>query len=431
MKNRTNERLDEINHTTLIMGVDIAKEMHLARFVDYRGREISKAVKIKNDRKGFEGIVTKIEETINLKKTQQAYTNVIIGMEPTGHYWKPLVEYLMQAGYRVVCVNPYHTKKAKELDDNNQTASDYKEALVIARLVKDGRYFNPYIPQEAYGELRVLTNARTSALRRAATIKNILTALMDEYFPELWTVWKYPLKSKAARQVMKKCPLPADILTLGIEGVLSEIKQAVRKTTGIKKAAQLYAAAAVSIGVGTGKESTRQRISMLIGELELLEKNTSAIEQAMAHNLEATGYAEQMLSIKGIGVVTAASFLGEIGDPLRFQNARQIANYAGYNLIEDSSGKSKSGTCISKRGRSQLRSLLYKMAFVMVAQNPEMKTLHHYLTTRGKNPLKKKQSLVVISKKIITVIHSLIKKRAMYEPTLVMGKVRREMMNAA
>ena len=138
-----------------------------------------------------------------------------------------------------------------------------------------------------------------------------------------------------------------------------------------------------------------------------------------------------MALIRGIGVITATSFLDEVGDPLRFQNARQIANYAGYNLIEDSSGKNKSGTCISKRGRSQFRSLLYQMALTMVSQNKEMKELHKYLTTRAKNPLKKKQSLVVISKKIITVIYSLLKKQTTYDPALVLGDVRVEMMKAA
>ena len=147
--------------------------------------------------------------------------------------------------------------------------------------------------------------------------------------------------------------------------------------------------------------------------------------------LSKTGYAAQLLEIKGIGIVTAASFLGEVGDPLRFQNARQIANYAGYNLVEDSSGKSKSGTCISKRGRSQLRSVLYQMAYTMVGCNAEMKALYKHLTTRKANPLKKKQALVVISKKIITVIYSLLKKEEQYNPALVLGAVRKEMMLAA
>jgi transposase len=99
--------------------------------------------------------------------------------------------------------------------------------------------------------------------------------------------------------------------------------------------------------------------------------------------------------------------------------------------VEDSSGKNKSGTAISKRGRKQLRSVLYQMAFTMVGQNAEMKELYHHLTKRGKNPLKKKQALVVVSKKIITVIYSLLKKRDTYKPELVLGRVRREMLMAA
>ena len=164
---------------------------------------------------------------------------------------------------------------------------------------------------------------------------------------------------------------------------------------------------------------------------ELLESQLAFIETAMEKLLHMTDYAASLLSIKGIGVVTAARFLGEVGDPLRFDNARQIANYAGYNLVEDSSGNSKSGTIISKRGRSRLRSLLYQMAFTMVAQNAEMKALHKHLTSRSKNPLKKKQSLVVISKKIITVIYSLLKKQTTYNPALALGTVRRELTQAS
>ena len=186
-----------------------------------------------------------------------------------------------------------------------------------------------------------------------------------------------------------------------------------------------------SIGVEYGLEASHMRLCWLLDELDLIEKQLAEVEQEMEKALYQTGYAEQILSIKGIGVVTAASFLGEVGDPLRFQNTRQIANYAGYNLVEDSSGKSKSGTCISKRGRKQLRSILYQMSFTMVGQNAEMNVLYQYLTTRLNNPLKKKQALVVISKKIITVIYSLLKKQETYKPELVLGAVRQEMLRAA
>jgi transposase len=147
--------------------------------------------------------------------------------------------------------------------------------------------------------------------------------------------------------------------------------------------------------------------------------------------LAKTGIGEIILGIPGIGVVTAASFLGEIGDPLRFDNPRQISKMAGYNLIEDSSGKSKSGTVISKRGRKNLRNVLYRMAMVMVAVNNEMKELYQYLKTRENNPLKKKQALVVISKKIITVIYNLAKKQTEYKAELVLGKYRKNQIKEA
>jgi len=430
MKNKINQRLEEITTTTLIVGVDIAKAVHWARFVDYRGIEIGKAISFRSDRGGFDSIVARIEEICKSKIFRQSFDTVMIGMEPTGHYWKTFANYTMKTKYKVVCVNPHHTKKAKELDDNSQTASDKKDAITIARLVKDGRFFDPYLPQDVYAELRVLTNARVSIMKRNNAVKNTITAILDEYFPEIWTVFKKPLKGKASRQILRKCPFPAYVLSMGEAGVLKEVKEAVKKTVGIKAVRAIIKAAEISVGADYGLESAKMRLSMLLDELEMVERHMAEVELSMERTLNATGYAEQILSIKGIGVVTAASFLGEVGDPLRFQSARQIANYAGYSLVEDSSGKSKSGTCISKRGRGQLRSLLYQMAFTMVGKNAEMKALHQHLISRSKNPLKKKQSLVVISKKIITVIYSLLKKQTTYDPALTLGAVRLEMMAA-
>ena len=431
MTRKQTERIEAITATTLVVGIDIAKKVQWSSYTDYRGIEVGKAISFTNDRAGFEKIVAKIKQVRNNKVMRESYDSVVIGMEPTGHYWKPLANYLIKGGYRVVCVNPHHTKKSKELDDNSQTASDKKESIVIARLVKDGRYFAPYLPEDVYAELRGLSNARVNVLKRNSTVKNNIIAILDEYFPEIFEVFTNPLTGKASRQVLKECPFPLLIVGLGAEKILETIKKAVKKSVGMKKVQKLLEAAQTSIGVTYGMESAKMRLGHLLDELELVESQLTEIETSMGQRLQETGYSESMLSIKGVGIVTAASFLGEVGDPLRFTDARQIANYAGYNLVEDSSGKSKSGTTISKRGRSQLRSLLYKMAFVMVGQNSEMKALHKYLTSREKNPLKKKQSLVVVSKKIITVIYSLLKKQALYNPALALGAARREMLKAA
>ena len=353
-------------------------------------------------------------------------------MEPTGHYWKAFANFLLkQAKITVVLVNPYHTKKAKELDDNSQTKSDKKDALTIARLVKDGRYFETYLPHDVYAELRGLTTTRHSMNKRKKSIINTITAVLDEYFPEFESVFKHPFKGKASMHLLKVCPIPKFILELGEDGVLEEIKKAVKKTVGRKKAAQLVEAAKDSIGVDYGEYAARFKIQQLMEELELISNQLETLEAEMAETLKKTEISEYLLSITGMGVVSLATCLGELGDPLRFEDARQMSRLAGYNLIEDSSGKNQSGTCISKRGRKNLRSVLYQISLTMVANNKEMRQLYDYLKTREKNPLKKMQALVVISKKVLTLIFILSKKKAYYQPELVFGEYRKSQLLAA
>ena len=175
---------------------------------------------------------------------------------------------------------------------------------------------------------------------------------LDEYFPELITVFKYPLKGKACRQILKSCPFPSLILQLGRNKVLNQMKKAVKKTIGQKRIEKLFETARNSIGVTYGIPSARLKLTLLIEELELLEKQLTHLEIAMEQVLTLTGYKEIILSIPGVGIITAASFLGNTGDPSRFTHPRQISKLAGYNLIEDSSGENKSKTTISKRGKN-------------------------------------------------------------------------------
>lgn len=420
MKKHSFSKLAAITPDTLIVGVDIAKNTHWARFTDYRGIPLGKALKVLNNKEGFENILTTIKGVCK----QHDLPKVILGLEPTGHYWKPLAHYLIKREIKVVLINPYHTKRAKELHDNSPTKNDKKDALTIARLLRDGRFSQLYLPQDVYSELRVLSTTRVSLLKRQNAIKNTIRAVLDEYFPELVTVFKYPLKGKSCRQILKSCPFPSLILKLGRTRVLTQIKKAVKKTIGQKRVEKLLKAAKGSIGVTYGIPSASLKLTLLLEELELLEKQLDQVEQAMEQALTHTGFQEIILSIPGVGIVTAASFLANTGDPLRFTHPRQISKLAGYNLTEDSSGEHQSKTIISKRGRKQLRNVLCQMARTTVAVNSEMKTLYYYLKTRPANPLKKKQALVVISKKIITIIHSLLKKQMSYQPELVFNQFR-------
>jgi transposase len=135
--------------------------------------------------------------------------------------------------------------------------------------------------------------------------------------------------------------------------------------------------------------------------------------------------AKEVLGIKGIGIVSAASIIAEIGDISRFEDARQIQKYAGLSLIENSSGKHRGQTTISKRGRKRLRSVLFRVILPMVSNNQEFKELHLYYTTRKDNPLKKKQSLILLCCKLIRIIFVMIKKQIPYDGNKLMKDIKR------
>ena len=78
----------------------------------------------------------------------------MVGIEPTGHYWFDLGQFMGEKDIKFVMVNPHHVHKTKELDDNSPSKNDRKDPRVIAGLVKDGRYFYSYMPTGVYAELR-------------------------------------------------------------------------------------------------------------------------------------------------------------------------------------------------------------------------------------------------------------------------------------
>ena len=134
---------------------------------------------------------------------------------------------------------------------------------------------------------------------------------------------------------------------------------------------------------------------------------------------------EQMLAIKGIGLITVAGFLAEVGDVRRFESPRQIQKLAGLSLRENSSGKHKGQTTISKRGRSKLRAVLFNATIPLIAKNPEFRSLHEYYTTRASNPLKKKQSVIAISCKLMRVFYAILAKGATYDPKKMLSDIHR------
>ncbi len=416
-----NRKIEAITEKTLVIGIDVGSETHYARAFDHRGYEYSKKpFSFSNTEAGF---VTFKEWILSIKE-MHGKDAVVPGMEPTGHYWFNLGKYLQDNDMKPVLVNPHHVKKSKELDDNNPTKNDRKDPKVIAGLVREGRYMIPYLPDGVYADLRTASNMRFQLQSELTRIQNRISRWFHIYFPEYKTVYG-KTDSISGMLVIRKAPLPEDILALGVEGINKIWRDAKMRAVGLKRATTLMEAAKHSVGSKEGALSARMEIRMLLEDYESRSQRLEEVLALITELVSKIPMAEKLLEIKGVGIKTVSGFLAEVGDISRFNNPKELQKLAGLSLVENSSGKHKGETTISRRGRKRLRYLLFEVAMSLVGKNPEFRELHHYYTTRSQNPLKKMQSLMAIAAKLIRVFYAMLTKGTDYDAGKMLADIKR------
>ena len=422
MKSTTqNAKIAAITEKTLIIGIDVGSEIHFARAFNWRFYELSrKPLEFSNTEEGFETFRIWIEEL----KEKYGMDKVIPGMEPTGHYWFNIGKYLQDNGMAPVHVNPHHVKKSKELDDNNPSKNDRKDPKVIAGLVKDGRYFRPYIPDGVYAEIRVLSGLQVMAQSEITRLKNRIARWFSIYFPNYKDVYGN-VGAVSGLMVLKEAPLPEDIVKLGADGVNRIWRDAKLRGVGLKRAKTLITAAEHSIGNREAQEAARIELRILLADYEMYTAREAELMELIEAKITEVPYVDKLLEIKGVGLKTVIGFVAEVGDIKRFDDPKQLQKLAGYAIVKSESGKHKGESHISYRGRKRLRYVLYEAAVSVVSHSSEFKSIHQYYTTREKNPLKKMQSMIAVACKLIRVFYLILQTGATYDAAKLMGDIRR------
>ena len=420
MKYNQNFRISQVTNQTLVVGVDIAKKVHYARAFDSRGIEFGKCFNFKATREGFTSFIRwtqKLGKEQNMKK-------VIIGIEPTGHYWFTFAQTVIAEGMMLVQVNPYHVKCSKELDDNTPSKSDRKDPKTIAFLVKDGRYRIPYMPTGKYAELRKANNIREEWIKKKVAAKNRIIRWLDTYFSEFMDVFS-SWEGKTALMTLGNFALPSDISGLSPEEILACWRIQVKRGVGIKKAKELLFIARRSIGIVEGSCMADHEIKLLIKEYTEVNEVILNLESISEKIVLTIPGAKNLLEIKGIGMRTVSGFFAEIGDIRRFDSGKQIIKLAGLNLKSNSSGNHKGETTITKRGRSRLRAILFRAVLPLVATNEVFNRLHHDNINRKSRPMKRKQSLIALCCRFIRIAYALVTKNERYDPEKLLSDIYR------
>lgn len=410
MNNTRNHRLNQVSTSTLIIGIDIAKNTHYACAVDDRGVELSTSFSIHQSHHGFHQFYLKLQ---NLKAIHQK-DDLLIGFEPTGHYWMNLAAFLTQNDIRFVMVNPLHVNRSKELDDNLQTKNDKKDARVIAKLITNGYFSDPRQIEGIEAELREGSSIRWNLKKDISKVKNRIIRWTDRYFPEFKVAFKDLGLNACA--ILKHTPLPVDLMEKEIEElVLLYLEKEKLKYPARPKIAQLKKVAVQSIGLTEGSNMARIEIYSLITQYELLTKQLEQVNESLKTLAEQQAEYHYLLSIPGIGETTVIDLLAEVGSLKHYKHPRQLIKLAGLTLRENSSGKMIGQKRISKRGRRKLRALLYRAVLPLIRNNETFYDLYQYYISRKENPLKKKEALVVLCNKMLKIFHGLCQQEVLFD----------------
>ncbi|WP_307564129.1 IS110 family transposase [Paenibacillus sp. V4I7] len=404
--------MENITANHLVIGVDIAQETHVARAVNFRGIALGNPLEFSNDESGFTSFSRWISDLLASYKLVE----VIVGMEPTGHYWFSLAHWLKEKAIEAVLVNPHLVKKNKENRDNTPSKSDKKDALVIADMMKNGYYSPVRFHSTEYEELRVLMANRETVIKRLVSAVNQIHRWVDIVFPELRQVFKI-LTCKGALATLRLFPLPEDLCKLNTADVIAGWKNSMKRHSGVRRAQSLIDLGKRTVGSKQATHAYKLHLEHLLEEYDLANKQLQKIEDEVKSVLERIPYTGKILAITGISAIALASVLGESGDLSGYAHGNSLSRHAGLNLAEASSGKWKGQMELSKRGRPRLRHFLYLITMCMVMTNPEFKSIHQQNVEVKK--LKKMKSIMKLIGKLARLLVGLTRSNEVYNPNKV------------
>jgi transposase len=344
----------------LFVGIDVASDKHDAAITSLYGKIITEHFAISNDLEGFKKLRKEI-----LSHTE-SHHEVHIGIEETGIYSKNICEFLALCDFNVYMLNPVLTSNSRKSQSVRLTKTDPIDTLAICRYVEFNlKRLNPYTPPlYIFDEIKSLSRARLDIQSRLIKAKTEWARLLDITFPEFkksfnhqskW-VYKlfidYPSTDKIARMHPKT--LTSILAIKGNRTVAANtIKNIAKSTIGQKSRSNNFLI-----------KNTLSDISHYSNQMSELEKEIETIVNDHFANI---------LTVPGIGYITAGLIIGEIGDINRFASSNALVAYAGLDPIIYESGKFKAkSVSISKRGSKYLRTAIFTSTKVACI-NPNIK----------------------------------------------------------
>lgn len=422
---RRNEKLARlrsiVRRDLAVVGIDLASAKQAAVVADHDSVTLA--------RRMFDGDPWVIDEIIDWAlpiATEAGFAGIVVGCEPTGHRWKPVLERCRARGVEVVCVNPMLVHRGREEEDFTRDRSDFKDSTIIARRVADRHCYVPYALEGHWCRLRHLGARRNDQLVEAGAARQQLRDLLECVWPNVLATAAQPLNSMTWQAAMAVSADPARIVAMGYDDFVDAVGVELPRWGGQRRNHRIlqaiWAAASDPGGVARERPAALERAAFALRDWRRALDELADVEARMLEVLDALELTELVTTIDGLSPVGAAAILAEAGDPDRFDSARTWVKHAGLCPRANESGTFAGQTKVSGRGRPALRTAAWRAVWGALHHNQVWLARYHHLRTRTDNPLRDGQARAAIAAALLRQLFVVVTRRVAWDPAIAGGK---------
>jgi transposase len=349
-------------------GIDWAEDHHDIALVDRDGKLLARR-RISDDAAGLAQLLALLAE-----HGDSAEDLIPVAIEtPRGL----LVACLRATGRAVYPVNPMSVARYRDRHSVARRKSDHGDSFVLASVLRTDISMHRPLPadSELAQAIAVLARAQQDAVWDRTTAHNKLRSHLREYFPGFLTAChgtRGGITRPEARAILAAAPTPADAAKLTVTQLRAILAKAGRSRGLDAEAARLHEAfrAPQMRQLPLVEQAMGRQALALLRQLDAACTSADDLEQATVQSFNLHPDAGIITSFPGLGALTGARVLAEIGDDRsRFQDAKGLKAYAGAAPITRASGKTRSVTR-RKVKNNRLNAVGYTWAFSALTASP-------------------------------------------------------------
>lgn len=383
------------------IGIDISKFKHDCAVIDDVGDVVTPSWSFENDHEGF----------LQFKALLDSLgSETRIGLESTGHYGTNLKLFLESCSTTFMEFNPLLINRFIKSKSLRKTKTDSIDCEMIARYLMTVEY-KPYPPSFYHTEkLKSLTRFRDNLIRQRSRQLVELTNILDKTFPEFKPFFKGRF-STTAFHILINYSSPERIANMNSKSYetlrkLSRGRFSLTDFTTLKHLARNT--------VGHPDDFLLNEMAMVIDIFSQLDSKVGETETLIEECVLEIN--PPMLTIPGIGALSAAVILAEFGDFSKYETSAQLLSFAGMEPGYFQSGTAESNGKMVKHGSSYLRYALMNCARTVVNYEPIFAEYYAKKRAQGKTH---RVALSHTAKKLVRVIFTLQTKNLVYDPVAI------------